>query len=53
MNPQIIGFRPQRFPQKWMGRQVYLEVKLKEMDRQDAIEQIRMALGHTTVQFPD
>ncbi len=53
MNPTVIGFRPQRFPQKWLGRQVQAEVTLKEMDREAAIEAIRQALGSTTVKLPE
>lgn len=49
MNPTIIGFRFQRFPIKWVGRQVKAGAIIHHMLRDQAIDQVKATLSHTTV----
>jgi hypothetical protein len=53
MDPTVIGFRPQRFPQKWLGRQIKAAIVLEGLAREIAIEAVESVLGSTTVKLPD
>jgi hypothetical protein len=51
--PTVIGFKPQRFPQKWFGRQIKAAIVLEGLAREIAIEAVASVLGSATVELPD